>query len=115
MADNPTNCPFCGGNAYVTKGYSANENVWPGDFWRVFCGSCQVRQLFHRSDAEAVSAWNRRSDSAAGIVQAEIDRAEALLNVEDGGAPVFDRAQTEAGIAALRTVAAAIRKETGRG
>lgn len=48
---------------------------------------------------------------AAAIVQAEIERAEALLNVEDGGAPVFNRDQTEAGICALRTVLAAIQQE----
>lgn len=52
---------------------------------------------------------------AAEIVQAEIKRAEALLNVEDGGRPVFDRAQTEAGIAALRTIAAAIERERNAG
>lgn len=45
---------------------------------------------------------------ALHIVLAEIERAESLLAVEDGGGPVFDRAQTEAGICALRTVAAAI-------
>lgn len=53
-------CPFCGGNAYVTHGYCSNHATWPGDFWRVFCGSCQARQLFHVSDADAVAAWNRR-------------------------------------------------------
>lgn len=52
---------------------------------------------------------------ALEIVEAEIARAEALLNLEDGGAPVFDRAQTEAGIAALRTVAAAIERERTAG
>jgi hypothetical protein len=45
----------------------------------------------------------------AAIVQNEIARAEALMTLEEGGSPVFDREQTEAGICALRTVAAAIR------
>jgi hypothetical protein len=44
-------------------------------------------------------------------VQEEIERAEALLNVEQAGKPLFDREQTEAGICALRVVAAAIRRE----
>ena len=48
---------------------------------------------------------------AAEIVQAEIDRSDALLNLEEGGAPIFDREQTEAGICALRTVLSAIQKE----
>jgi hypothetical protein len=39
---------------------------------------------------------------ALQIVEAEIARAETLLNVEDGGQPVFDRAMTEAGIVAHR-------------
>lgn len=47
------------------------------------------------------------------IVETEIARAEALLNVEDSDGPVFDQAQTEAGIAALRTVAEQIRAEAG--
>lgn len=42
---------------------------------------------------------------ALGIVQAEIDRATALLDLEEDGVPVFDRAQMEAGICALKTVA----------
>lgn len=53
--------------------------------------------------------------TALKIVQAEIARAEALLAVEDGGRPVFDRPQTEAGIAALRTVAAAIERDRNAG
>jgi hypothetical protein len=57
--------------------------------------------------AAAIMAERAR---CAQIVQAEISRAESLLNVEDGGGPVFDREQTEAGIAALQTVASAIRK-----
>lgn len=52
---------------------------------------------------------------AAEIVQAEIDRAEALLNIEERGSPIFDREQTEAGIAALRTVADAIKRERNAG
>lgn len=52
---------------------------------------------------------------ALQIVDAEIARAEALLTVEEGGEPVFDLAQTEAGIAALRVVAEAIRREIAAG
>jgi hypothetical protein len=58
------NCPMCDSEAHVSKGY-AIESVWPhGEFHRVYCGSCQLRQLFHRTEAEAISAWNRRASPA---------------------------------------------------
>jgi hypothetical protein len=52
---------------------------------------------------------------AVAIVQAEIERAEALLNIEDSGGAVFDRDQTEAGLCALRTVLEAIKREASDG
>lgn len=58
----------------------------------------------------ARAAIQRERERAAGIVQAEIDRAESLMALEEGGRPVFNAEQTEAGICALRTVAAAIRQ-----
>lgn len=71
---------------------------------------------------EEIPAWSRElvedfarlavkaeRERAIAVVQAEIDRAEALMAVEENGAPVFDREQTDAGICALRIVAAAIR------
>lgn len=57
-------CPMCGGESHITKGY-ATEQVWPhGDFHRVFCGCCQLRQLFYRTSEEAIAAWNRRTPQA---------------------------------------------------
>lgn len=59
-------CPCCGGSAELIKGYAA-ENIWPhGEFHRVFCGVCQLRQLFHRTPAEAIAAWNHRAPAEAG-------------------------------------------------
>jgi hypothetical protein len=55
------------------------------------------------------AAIQQERERIAAIVQNEIARAEALMTLEEGGSPVFDREQTEAGICALRTVAAAIR------
>lgn len=52
---------------------------------------------------------------ALDIVQAEIARAESLLNLEEGGKPVFDPALVEAGIAALRTVEEAIQRVRNAG
>lgn len=57
-------CPCCGGSAELIKGYAA-ENVWPhGEFHRVFCGVCQLRQLFQRTPEEAIAAWNKRAQHA---------------------------------------------------
>ena len=54
-------CPCCGGPAYIAKGYAV-ETVWAhGNFQRVYCGACQLRQLFYRTKGEAVRAWNRRT------------------------------------------------------
>lgn len=50
---------------------------------------------------------------AAQIIQAEIARAELLMTVEEGGQPLFDAAQTDAGICALQTVLEAIQSEAG--
>ncbi|SOY79977.1 hypothetical protein CBM2599_A120542 [Cupriavidus taiwanensis] len=64
MAENLKPCPCCGGKAELTKGYAA-ENVWPhGEFYRVFCGVCQLRQLFHRTPERAIAAWNKRAQHA---------------------------------------------------
>lgn len=49
----------------------------------------------------AVKAERER---AIAVVQDEIDRAQTLLAIEECGSPLFDRAMTEAGICALRTV-----------
>jgi hypothetical protein len=54
-------CPCCSGRAHLTKGFAA-EKVWPhGTFYSVYCGICQLRQLFHGTAAEAAAAWNRRT------------------------------------------------------
>ena len=54
-------CPCCYGEAKSIRG-SATEEVWPhGEFWRVYCTNCQLRQLFYRTKAEATSAWNTRN------------------------------------------------------
>ena len=53
-------CPFCDGPCKTIQG-SADKAVWPhGKFWRVYCVRCQSRQLFHRTEASAIGAWNHR-------------------------------------------------------
>lgn len=59
-------CPCCGGKAVITKGYTSTLDTWPqGTFHRVFCGACQLRQLFHASPEAAADAWNRRPQPEA--------------------------------------------------
>jgi hypothetical protein len=77
-------------------------------------GSCDCGSPLKVYDALELESYARRAvkqerERAATIVQEEIARAEALMTLEEGGNPVFNREQTEAGICALRTVAAAIR------
>ncbi|MCK5502564.1 MAG: Lar family restriction alleviation protein [Tritonibacter mobilis] len=53
-------CPFCGGACKTIKGH-ASEDVWAfGTFWRAYCTTCQARQLFHKTEASAIGAWNYR-------------------------------------------------------
>jgi Restriction alleviation protein Lar len=84
MSDELKPCPCCGGTAYVSEGYTTNEGAWPhGTFYRVYCGSCQLRQLFHRTALAATTAWNRRTAStrekdAAGWLH--IDEVKQLCN-----------------------------------
>lgn len=57
-------CPLCKGRAQTIKGAATSE-VWKhGAFWRVFCTICQLRQLFYRTEADAISAWNARTPTA---------------------------------------------------
>jgi hypothetical protein len=57
-------CPMCNGAAFINKGYCDGPQ-WPGEFHRVYCGSCQLRQLFHKTPAEAITAWNRLAAASA--------------------------------------------------
>jgi len=58
-------CPFCGGTCKTIRGVT-RDGAWTyGTFWRVFCTSCQARQLFHRTEVEAISAWNTRVQAKA--------------------------------------------------
>lgn len=76
-------CPFCGGKAETIKGY-ATEQVWQhGEFHRVYCTSCQSRQLFHRTREDAVGAWNKRPDLAARVEAERVACAKAVSVVFD--------------------------------
>lgn len=72
-------CPCCGGEARLTTGYASGQ-VWEhGEFHRVYCGACQLRQHFHRTPEEAVAAWNKRTVPAAQPSENDVqDLAMAL-------------------------------------
>jgi hypothetical protein len=89
-------CPFCSGACAVTKGYCTNELPWSndgGDFFRVFCSRCQSRQLFHRTEAEAIEAWNLRAASpSVPSAQGEASaRAAELKKLADDALSAFMR------------------------
>lgn len=68
-------CPFCSGACAITKGYSTSELPWSddgGDFFRAYCSKCQSRQLFHRTESDAIEAWNRRAALAQPAPTAEV-------------------------------------------
>ena len=50
-------CPCCGGRAKYISGWSMNTQK---KFKRVFCASCQLRQLYYGSYIAAFDAWNKR-------------------------------------------------------
>ena len=61
MTDKILPCPFCGGESRTIKGARINTRGNSVRFWRVFCIKCQSRQLFHRTENEAINAWNLRA------------------------------------------------------
>ena len=55
-------CPFCGGGALINQFC----NGWDSYSFRVSCRrayECGATQLWFDTEAEAIEAWNRRSDS----------------------------------------------------
>jgi len=49
-------CPFCGGKAMLIR---ARE--WYG-YYSVGCSKCGIETNLHDTPAEAIAAWNRRSN-----------------------------------------------------
>lgn len=95
-------CPFCGGRCTITKG-SATEAVWPyGEFHRVFCTACQARQLFYKSAAEAIAAWNTRTHHAERIKADE--RAKGRIDFKGMWNTMSDRAATNPPAQAAQSV-----------
>lgn len=56
-------CPFCGGEAkiYKTKTTSLTDTLIPCYF--VFCKQCCCQTQYSKTENEAISKWNRRTDN----------------------------------------------------
>ena len=52
-------CPFCGGEAEVLTAESMNG----GYLFGIMCNDCRSRGDVYDTEAEAIEAWNRRSDN----------------------------------------------------
>jgi len=65
-------CPFCGGEQAIKTRYIGYGSPGLGshDEYRVVCKECRASSDEYKSEAEAIAAWNRRSD-AMPVVRGE--------------------------------------------
>lgn len=49
----------CGGEAVLETDHDTIQPVAPIDWKRVRCNKCNIRTTWRRSEAEAITAWNR--------------------------------------------------------
>lgn len=84
-------CPFDSGEGIMTRELRAGYDDEPDDpdayAYAVRCRTCATEGPWHKGEASAVRAWNRRE----GVAMAELRAAWAVLNycivqVKDGGA-----------------------------
>ena len=65
-ADELLSCPFCGGKAFVVRDYCMSGNVVVFEDFYVghWCDLFPFRMTTKKfaTEAEAISAWNRRAD-----------------------------------------------------
>lgn len=55
-------CPFCGGEAEINRGYSFGMTY----IYEVECENCKALMGVFESEAEAIEAWNRRTEEHKG-------------------------------------------------
>ena len=57
-------CPFCGGEAeicHVTQLWEPRDSYWAK------CGDCHTSGKHHKTEAEAIAAWNTRAERTCHI------------------------------------------------
>lgn len=62
MADELRPCPFCGGESVIR--YSQYGPCWYG-----WCNECETRSKCYMTEAEAVMAWNTRTERTCEMKQ----------------------------------------------
>ena len=65
MSEKLERCPFCGGEAYHDSAscWNHDEEKWMPNFWhRVICKNCGNQTKSFYTEAEAIEAWNRRTE-----------------------------------------------------
>ena len=67
-------CPFCGGDGEILKDLDSDACV--------SCQGCDLVIDYHRSEQEAVDAWNRRTDTTrVAELEAEVRRLQGRLTL----------------------------------
>ena len=54
----PVRCG-CGGEAVIETDHDTIQPVAPIDWKRVICNKCNIRTTWRKSEAEAITTWNR--------------------------------------------------------
>ncbi len=77
MSEEPKSCPFCGndctGPIEEALHVQMQEHDWRDASWSVQCDKCTATMGYSDSKAEAIAAWNTRSE------RAEAEAAEAQV------------------------------------
>lgn len=64
MSEKLKPCPFCGGEAIRGIACHVHEDY----AFRVECRECKIVTPFYDTEAEAIEAWNRRTERTAKVI-----------------------------------------------
>ena len=75
----PVRCG-CGGEAVLETDHDTIQPVAPIDWKRVRCNKCNIRTTWRRSEASAITAWNKAmGERTAKVTQIETDSSTVFL------------------------------------
>ena len=69
-------CPFCGGEAEVLSSIRLNEQTF-----FAWCDNCESRGYYYNTEADAVEAWNTRSERTCRIEVHGLERDRQISTV----------------------------------